>query len=230
MAFAAKHDWFGLADDALKVSKDSDGASSQNVEATGADGSIVANEIFGEAFAPSCDYVMAAAVNWEAGKHPIGQLTENADGVKVVLTNLSINCSAGAAPTISASGESVAADAVQGCTYDYGALQIPLSHHAHILMDAAKVTGDGVHLTSAAYTFEASLTKSTVNGDVLSHDVTAGKITCQISLVQVGSVKPTITPGEGWQITSPLSYDNPDANYKTWSATLTKYLTKTVAE
>lgn len=226
MAFATKLDWFGLASDSLKVTKCSDGKSAQTVEAQGADGSVVACEVFGETLAPSCDYTVAGAVTWAAGAHALGKLTATADGGKVALTNITINTSAGAAPTITASGESVADEAAQGCEYDIPALSLPVTHHAQILWDAFTLTGDGCHLTAANYTAECSISKATVNGECVAHDVTAGKLTCAITLVQVGSTAPTITPGDGWKMTAPLAYDNPDANYKTWSATLTKYLAK----
>lgn len=226
MAFATKIDWFGFANDSLKVTKCSDGKAAQTVEAQGADGSVVASEVFGETLAPSCDYTVAGTVTWAEDAHALGKLTTTADGGKVALTNISINTSAGAAPTITASGESVADEATQGCKYEIPELSLPSTHHAQILWDAFSLTGDGCHLTAANYTAECSISKATVNGECVAHDVTAGKLTCAITLVQVGSEAPTIAPGNGWKITTPLTYDNPDANYKTWSATLTKYLAK----
>lgn len=224
MAFARKLDWFGLSSDALKVSKCADGKAAQTVEAQGADGSVVASEVFGETLAPSCDYVVAGAVEWDDGAHPLGGLTETPDGGKVALTNVSITTSAGAAPSVSASGESVAPEAVQGCVYTFGAVKLSAAHHAQTLFGAFKFSGDGCHLTRANYTMETSLSKATVNGECVAHDVTQGKMTCAVSIIQVGSEPPTITPGEGWKLTSPLTYENPDANYKSYSATLTKYL------
>ena len=44
--------------------------------------------------------------------------------------------------------------------------------------------------------------------------------------VQTGSAEPTVEPGDGWYLSSPLACTNPDADYPTWAATLTKYLAK----
>lgn len=61
----------------------------------------------------------------------------------------------------------------------------------------------------------------------LAHDVSEGKIECAATITQTGSTTPTVTAGTGWKITSPLACDNPDADYPSYSITLTKYLSRT---
>ena len=65
-----------------------------------------------------------------------------------------------------------------------------------------------------------------MNGEPVASDVTEGRIEASITVTQTGNVVPTLTPGSGWYVTSPLACTNPDANYPTYSATLTKYLQK----
>ena len=92
-------------------------------------------------------------------------------------------------------------------------------------MDAFSFAGDA-HLTTTNYTFSANITKAEKDGVCLAHDVNEGKIECSLDLIQTGSTAPTLSAGDGWVVTSPLACDNPDADWPTWSATLTKYLAK----
>lgn len=227
MAFKTKTDYFGIDDDAKIVcTSSSDGASHSVAEAKGEDGSVVAHEVYGATIAPSCEYALKSA--WERGgeqpPNPIklGSVTQTGDD-KVALLNFSIGTSAGSAPTVSASGEKVAGD---GCTYSIPAFTIPKTHHAHILFDAFTLGGSGCHLTEASYTASCGISKAEKEGVCLAHDVVEGKIEASINIVQTGSAEPTVEPGDGWYLSSPLACTNPDADYPTWEATLTKYLAK----
>lgn len=122
------------------------------------------------------------------------------------------------------------------CQYSLPAFKVSKKHHAQILFDAfdynKTVSGGtastGVHLKSTSYTASGSITKGEKEGVCLTHDIVEGKIECSVEFVQVGNVKPEITPNlaEGWDVTSVLTCSNPDADWPSWSATLTKYLTK----
>lgn len=86
-------------------------------------------------------------------------------------------------------------------------------------------------MQNANYTLQANIGKATVNGEPVASDVTEGMIEAQVTIMQTGDSTPTITmlTGDvdyGWSITSPLACTNPDANYPTWTCTLTKYLQK----
>lgn len=150
------------------------------------------------------------------------------------MNSFTINTSAGAAPTFSASGEQVEDEASGVCEYSIPAFKVTKKHHAQILFDAFEynktvsggTTSTGVHLKSASYTASGSITKGEKEGVCLTHDIVEGKIECAVEFVQVGNVKPVITPGTGWDVTSVLTCSNPDADWPSWSATLTMYLTK----
>lgn len=228
MAFKDKVDYFGIADsDRIVCTSSSDGGSASVAEAKGEDGSIVAHEVYGEKIAPSCDYLLKAA--WGRGAESpapnpvkLGGVT-SAGGAFVALTSLTITTSAGSAPTVSAGGEQVEGE---GSTYSVPAFSLPKTHRAQILFSAFELGGAGCHLTEAGYAAGCTLSKAEKEGVCLAHDVVEGKIECSVTIIQTGSAEPTIAPGDGWNVTSPLAESNPDADYPTWSATLTMYLTK----
>lgn len=115
------------------------------------------------------------------------------------------------------------------CLYQLPAFTVTKKHHAQVLFGAFNDSnyGAGVHLKSASYSASCSVTKGEKEGKCLTHDVTEGKIECSVEFLQTGSATPNLTAGEGWEITSVLACSNPDADWPTWSATLTKYLSKT---
>lgn len=223
MAFLAKTDYFGLSGDALVCTASNDGASASVAEAKGADGSVVAHEVYGEALAPSCDYLLKADWSAAAGAVGLGAVSSQG-GKKIALGSVAISTSAGAAPTVAASGEQVEDGASGGCVYEVPAFSLPKTHHAHVLFGAFELSGEGCHLTAANYTASAGITKATKEGAVLAHDVGEGKIEVAATVVQTGTAAPQLAAGEGWSVTSPLAMTNPDADYPTYSATLTRYL------
>ena len=223
MAFLEKTDYFGLSGTALECTTSNDGASASVAEAKGADGSVVAHEVYGEALAPSCDYLLKADWTSAAGAVKLGSVKATG-GKSVALASVAINTSAGSAPTVAASGEQVEDGATDGCLYEVPAFSLPKTHHAHILFGAFTLSGAGCHLTAANYTASAGITKATKEGAVLAHDVGEGKIEAVVTIVQTGAAAPSLAAGEGWSITSPLAMTNPDADYPTYSATLTHYL------
>lgn len=231
MSFKAKTDYFGLHDGtAVVITASNDGHSHSVAEAHGQDGSIVEADVYGDTMAPSCDYQLKAQLQTTKTGDvntliKLGKIVE-VDEKSFCLGNFSISTAAGSAPTISASGEQVEDDAAEGCLYEIPAFTLPITHHAQILFSAFALTGTGCHLQSADYTGSATISKATKEGVCLTHDVTEGKIECSISIMQVGNVAPTVTPGAGWKVTAPLDCSNPDSDHATYSMTLVKYLEK----
>ena len=227
--FIEKTDYFGLADGTMLVcSSSQDGRSNEVAVATGQDGAIVAHNVYGEKIAPSNEYVMKAVTfSKNEGELAIGQIHKLDDNQTCIcLGSLSIGTSAGSAPTISASGEQVEDNSTGNCLFKIPAISLTKKHHAQILFNAFSFTGTGIHLKSASYDITASITKGEKEGKCLTHDVVEGKIECSVEFLSVSGDKPTLTPGDGWEVTSVPSSSNPDADWPTWSATLTKYLTK----
>lgn len=231
MAFGTHTDYFSLADGtALACKGDNENASAQVVEAPMNDkGEIPAHEVLETVRAPSCEYEMLA--QWARGSETtpnpvkLGNVS-TVDGMAFVLTGLTINTEAGKPPTISASGGQVKTGAAQGDVFDIPAFSIAFKHAAQKLWSAFTLAGTGCHLTTANYAASVTLSRGTVNGGTVSHDVTGGRIVATLTISQTGDTEPTITAGEGWSITAPLTKTNPDAQYPSWTCALTMYLQK----
>lgn len=54
--------------------------------------------------------------------------------------------------------------------------------------------------------------------------MTDGKLEVQVTIIQTGNTSPTVTAGTNWTITAPLNCSNPDADYPSYSCTLSRYL------
>lgn len=237
--FVDKIDYFGLDDDTMLVTTSSDEGKSVSVaEVHNSDGSYIDHNVYGETRSPSNSYVMKATTfQKQAGAIKLGSIinvvidkTEGGEDITipVCLGNFSINTQAGSAPTIQASGEQVEEDATADCTYSLPAITLPKQHHAFILLNCltSQDYGEGIYLQSAGYTFSASITKATKDGKCLTHDVTEGKIEVALEFVSTTGEVPNIQPGTGWFVSSVPSCSNPDSDWPSYSATLTKYLTK----
>ena len=235
MAFNTVVDYFSLADGTMLACKASnDNASAQVVEAPPNDkGDIPAQEVLATLLSPGNDYEMLAA--WARGAEvtpdpvQLGGLTA-IDTKAFILTQLNINTSGGNPPAISASGVQVKDGAAEGDVYELPAFSVPFEHRALILWSAFAVSGTGCYLTQANYAASVQPSRGTVNGSPVSHDVAQGRIVVNITISQIGDTEPTLTPGTGWKITSPLTKSKGDAQYPTWTAALTKLLTKKIPQ
>ena len=219
MAFQDKTDYFGLATDSsgLVLTSSTENKSATVITAQDEKGDVVAEEIVGQTSAPSCTYVVKKDATLT------GQKLGSAAG-GYVISNISITTGAGNPPGITVTGESVPASTHTDCYYDTPSCTVEVCHHAQILFSAFTLTGAGCHLTSANYTISGSLTKATKDGETIAYDISDGKIEVQVEIVQTGTAAPTLTPGDGFTITSPMTKTEGDAAYPTWSATLTKHL------
>lgn len=224
MAFLAKQDYCGLAvADKLVTASATQGESGSDVTALDEKGSVVANTYLKGGSSPSNEYdvIDNVTLNIQLGK------VNDIDGKKFMLTGVSIGVKNSGEPTVSASATDVEADAETACKYEQE-ITVPLAHHAAFLLDEAVLGGAGCHLTDVSYDFTCNPSVArNENGDAISSDVHEGAINVNVSISQSGTTAPTLTPAQGWYITSPLTQTNPKSNYPTWSATLTKYLVKT---
>lgn len=233
MALGTPTDYYSLADDVMLACKgDTENATQQNVESPMNDvGDVPANDLLAVQRAPQCEYEMLAA--WSRGAETptvspvkLGKVT-TVDGHSYMLTQLSINTSAGTPPVITANGVQVKDNAASGDYYALPAFSIAFNHRAMILWGAFVLTGTGCHFTSANYNAQVQPSRGTINGGTVSHDCNSGEITCAITVVRTGNTEPTLAAGEGWEIVSPLTRQKTDAQYPTYTATLKKYLKKT---
>lgn len=139
---------------------------------------------------------------------------------------MQITTAAGSPPSIQVTGSEVPATGDHtDCTVTLPSLTVALCHHAQLLASCATLSGTGCYLNGATYTLGGDLTTATKDGEIVSYDVANSQATATLEIVQTGSTAPTVTPGSDWEITSPLAGNNPNGGYKTYSVTLSRYLT-----
>jgi hypothetical protein len=226
MSFQAHTDYFGLstaASSAFVITDSAENKTAQTVNGRDEKGDIVAYEVFGEQMAPTCSYVLKADAS--LASLVIGSpITVGTD--KITVTNVSISTSAGSPPRIDVSGEQIPSDTTHSdCKYTIPTATLAVCHHAQTLWSAFTLTGTGCYLIEANYTAGGTLTKAQKDGDPVAFDVSDGQLTATITIQQTGTTDPTLTPGTGWVVTSPLTPSRADSSLRTWTATLSKYLT-----
>lgn len=228
MALPDKTDYFGLAtnNNSLTLKNSSQNDSANNVEAVDAKGDVVANELLTAQASPSCTYEVVADL--ALGDIKLGAVNTISSRA-FCISQISVNTAPATVTEITVTGEEVESGATtaNSTTIDAGTLFLSRFHDAQILGSAFELSGTGCNLAGCNYTIRGDITKATVNGVCVAHDIQNGRIGCQVTVNQTGSTAPTLTAGSGWAITSPLTVDNPDEDYPTWTATVTKYLTST---
>jgi hypothetical protein len=188
---------------------------------------VVAFEVFGETMSPSNTYVLGKDLTLSSLPKCGAPIAGTGDysAKKFTLGSITISTSAGAPPSIQASGEEIpAATTHSDCTYTFPSTTLKLCHHAQILWDAFTLGGTGCYLQQANYTAGGTISRATKDGETVSFDVVDGKLEVQITIQQTGATAPSLTAGTNWTITAPLTCSNPDADYPSWTATLSRYL------
>lgn len=226
MSFKAKTDFFGLAGSGLVITESNENKTASTAEGHNEKGDVVAFEVFGETMSPQCTYVLSADTSLASMKcgTPING-TGDYSSKKFSLGGITINTSAGSPPSIQATGEQIPNNSHTDCSYTFPAATLKMCHHAQILWGAFTLTGDGCYLQQANYTAGGTISRATKDGETVSYDVVDGKLEVQITIQQTGNTAPTVTAGTDWIITAPLNCSNPDADYPSWSCTLSRYLT-----
>ena len=221
MAFLTKVDPFGISSSTLAVKSTSDGNSGSVAEATDENGTIVAQESYGNRMSPSAEYALKKETTFD--EIVLGGVSTYKTK-RVVLTQLTINTSAGGEPTISASGEEIEASSDGTCpaTYTIPEFTLGVCHHAKILFSAFAITGTGCYLNSANYTAQCENGTAMIEGAVVAHGVYGAYLEVTAEIISTSGTVPTVTPGTGWVVSSPLAETNPDADYPTYSITLRK--------
>lgn len=224
MAFENKTDYYGFATSSGLVLQSSDeNKSKQIAEARNEKGDVVKREEYGEIISPSCSYILKS--DWSLGTGVKFGEAKTWNTKKLAITNITISTGAGTPPSVQVSGEEVSKDSAQhDCTATLPDTSVKVCHHAQKLFNVPWISTDGCYVTQANYTASVNLTKATQNGDTVAFDISDGKIEATLSIVQSGATDPSITPTTGWTITSPLTKSEPDADFPSWSVTLTKDL------
>lgn len=185
MSFRAKEDYFGLStaqNSKFVITSSDENKSVSTAEAQNDKGDVVAVTTYGETSAPSCNYVLSG----DASTGLINMGTEISCNLKkYVITDLSINTGAGTPPSVSVSGEEVptASHCSEYCYYNVPSETIECCHHAQPLFGIIwGGLAEGFYVTQANYSVTCELTKATKDGETVCYDITAGKITAQLTV------------------------------------------------
>jgi hypothetical protein len=221
-AFGTPIDYYNLDATPLKLKSSNENKTSQTKEATNARGDNIARDVYGERSAPTCDFEVIAAGNISLVLGSVN--TENS--VVYMLTGGTITTKANTPPAVSVSGTSLQSGATVSSTVTIPDIAITKMHKAQILASAFTLGGTGCELNECTLEISSRPSFAEVNGVIVAHDIAADKMLCKAVIVQtVAGTPPTITASEGWAITKPLTTANPDADYPTWTAELSKDLT-----
>jgi len=240
MSWEAKTDYCDLVvANKLLVKSSNTNTTSQYLEKHGADGSYVKTKVFGTRSAPANTYTVADDVTFTGKKLGAVKAVEQK---AYALEKISWSTGADQEPTVDASAQEVKAGSATGNYFEIPEFTISPDQIAQIPSFKFPVPQGQTAQSVAAFTLggadcelqtcggEVSCKVGTndKNGDPQAHDVTNGHIVLNVTIAQYGETVPTITPGSGWDISSPLTVDDPDSDMPSWTATLTHPLEKTM--
>ena len=231
MSWESKTDYCGLAvANKLQIKAATMNRTGQYLEKLGKNAAIAATKAFGTADAPQCEYTVLASHTFEGNAAlKLGTITSQ-DGKKYALQSIHYENGSGVEPKftgVSREVESGATDANSN-HFDVPSFTISPEEVAEILMAAFTLTGASCELTKCALDASCVVNPHTVNGGIVASDVHSGHVQVQATIGQYGSTVPTVAAGTGWDISSPLTCTDPDADLPEWTVTLSKPLAKTV--
>ena len=229
MSWEAKTDYCGVAvSGKLAIKASTMNRSGQYLEQAGKSGAICATKAFGVVDAPNCEYVIEKPHSFESGDIKLGSVT-TIGGKRYSLASIHYENGADQESVFTAASQEIEAtsDTTQR-TFDVPAFDISPDEAAEMIMSAGTVGGTGCELTKCTLDASASVKTHTVNALPVASDVTMGRATVQIEVLQTGDTVPTLQAGDGWDVAAPLTCTDPDADFPTWTATLSKPLAYTV--
>ena len=185
MSFYSKTDYFGLETETgtLKIQSCDENKSAQEYDAQNEKGDVVTTVMFGQTAAPTCTYVLASDTTLNGVQ--IGQPNVNIGENYYTIGNITVNTAAAQPPTVVVTGMMVPSTGNPDCYYSAPGTTIKVCHHAQTLFDLGLTSANlqsGNYLTQANYTIEGGLTTATVDGSVVSYDITGGKITANVTV------------------------------------------------
>lgn len=229
MSWDAKQDYCGLAvANKIAIKSSTMNKSGQYLEKPGQHGAIAATKAFGIVAAPSCEYTILADHSFGDSAIKLGGIV-SIDSKKFALASIHYENGADQEPALSATAQQVE-DAATAANSNYFAVpgfSVSTDECAAILMAAFTFSGADCELVKCSLDASCNVKPHTVNGDPVASDVTMGHVQIQIEIAQYGTADPTLTAASGWDVSSPLTCTDPDADFPSWTATLSKPLDKT---
>lgn len=235
MSWETKTDYCGIAiANKLLVKSATLNRTGQYLEKHGQNGGYAKTKAFGVRSAPSNTYTVAA--EFELENVALGTVN-TVDGKKYALESIRWTTGADQEPTVEATAAEVASGGATRNTFAVPELALSPDQIAQIALEAFTLPAGteqapknvGCELVSCGGEISCKVGTNDQNGIPKAHDVTNGHIVVNVTIAQYGEMEPELTPGTGWDISSPLTCSDPDSDMPEWTATLTKPLTKTMA-
>ena len=239
MSWETKEEFCGLAIANKLLCKGANpNTTGQYLEKHGQHGDYAATKAFGVRSAPVNGYTIADSFTLTGAK--LGSVEEVSDK-SYALEKISFSTGADEEPTFEATAKQVEDDASLGNYFEVPEFSLTPDHVAQIpsfkfpvpqgqtatSVAAFALTGSGCELTKCAGEISCSVKTNDKAGLPKAHDVTNGHIVLQLTIGQYGDTVPTVTPATGWDVSSPLSCDDPDM--PTCTMALSHPLKKTMA-
>lgn len=226
MAFQDKIDLVGIERTGIKLRSNGQNASNSVLQIPKSDGSIVGDEIFGHIKAPNCEYAIegtATLSGLELGK---------CYNAPYALTKLHIATGAGTEPVITTDAVQIEENATQSvCTYPIDSLTVSPARHALTFNAFTFTESKDLTLQSSEFDASISLSPTTINGNPIASDSTAGIETVNVTMWATSeTTAPDVTVSTGWHLTQDWTCTGADSSLFVWTATFTKYLTANVSQ
>lgn len=213
--FSAPVNYWGTIS-GLTPKSSSDGKSSSEAEAPDNYGDTIAHDEYGETLAPSTEFAVTDEVDLSGLS--LGKIYSNS-GKKIMLTTVVVNTQAGTPPTVTLSGVEVESGASDQRLYEISGTVLPRSK----AQDVAGAFASDTKFTQINTTYSVDPHVQTVAGDPVASDASHGKVEVQATMTD-GTGSGAISAGTGFSITSSAAENDPDAGYRTLTATATKYI------
>lgn len=223
--FNAATDIYSMGAD-WKVQSNSMNASGSVAECPNALNDITHRDAYGVRIAPSAEYTLIADVE---ELPDLGSIV-TVDGKKVMITQISIKTSKGAAPTASVSGVEVQAGATAKRTYSCGEINLTARHRAQDILGLLGQTTPAT-LTESTFTFSVQPSLAEPQGAIYNCDCGDGRVVAQYTHTSgTGAAisAPTVS-GTAQVVSEPVSKTSPENDYVTVSYAVTDSLTGTEA-
>lgn len=220
----SKIDYYNLSSSGWEVSDTSENREvGYMAEAQGPDGFLVAIDANGEIVAPEVNYV--ATSNATLASVVLGSV-KTILGKTVALGGITINTSAGAAPTMTATGSQIEDGGSAHCTCTLGGISVSSLYHAQ---DFGLFTVSNGQLTQSTLTITGDVATTRVDGVIKSSDLVGGSIEVTGTIVGVTDAgvisTPTVTINTpsgnvlSGVLTQPLSEQNPNGEFPQYTFT-----------
>lgn len=219
--FNAATDLFSMGT-AWKVKSSTLNPSGSTAECPDSNGDITHRDGFGEAIAPSAEYVLVSDVT----SLPNLGTVVTVDGKKVAIDKITIKTGKGTAPTATVTGKQVESNASTRRKYACGTISLTARHRAQDILGMIGSSTPST-LTESTFEFSVDVTVADPKGAIEASDVSNGKVVASFTHT-VGDATAVTSPsvtGNAKVVSQPVAKSSPENDYVTYNYAVTDSLT-----